>query len=64
MLGQMVVLAFALFSTTVKRFMKMNHTYKQAGNMSIAPPPETHLNDVIIEEGAQNSTLLIKESAI
>ena len=44
--------------------MKMSHTYKQAGNMSIAPPPEWPLNEVIIEEGAQNSTLLIKESAI
>ena len=55
---------FASYNTIHKRIMKMNHTYKQAGNMSIAPPPETHLNDVIIEEGAQNSTLLYKESAI
>ena len=29
----------------------MNHTYKQAGNMSIAPPPETPLNEVNFEEG-------------
>ena len=57
-------MVFVLYNIMYKRFMKMNHTYKQAGNMSIAPPPETHLNDVIIEEGAQNSTLLYKESAI
>ena len=64
MIQSLVETVSVFYSITHKGLMKMNHTYKQAGNMSIAPPPETHLNDVIIEEGAQNSTLLIKESAI
>ena len=41
----------------------MNHAYKQAGNIVIAPPPETLLNSVEInkfEEGV-NDTFLSEE---
>ena len=41
----------------VKGLMKMNHTYK----MSIAPPPEWPLNEVISFEEGVNDTFLSEE---
>ena len=39
----------------------MNHAYKQAGNIVIAPPPEWPLNEVIFFEEGVNDTFLSEE---